>query len=54
MPYCALCNARLTVEAGRVKCWLGNDCQYHCCREHADFAVNKALVVLGPFVHLTL
>ena len=49
MQRCALCNARLAVENGRVKCWLGKDHQYYCCCEHAEFSVQKALAALAPF-----
>jgi len=54
MQYCALCNMRFTIEGGRLKCWVGRDHRYYCCREHAEFAVEKALAVLEPLVRLGL
>jgi hypothetical protein len=45
MQCCALCNMRFTVEGGH-----GKDHRHYCCREHADFAVEKALAVVEPLV----
>ena len=43
---CALCNAPFIVEDEHVKCWKGKDCRYYCCPEHADFGLEKALMVV--------
>ena len=50
MQCCALCNTRLSVEGGCVRCWLGEDHRFYCCREHADFAMKKTLAVIEPLV----
>jgi hypothetical protein len=46
---CALCNAPFIVEDEHLKCWRGKDRRYYCCREHADFGLDKLLVTLDPW-----
>jgi hypothetical protein len=47
---CALCNASFLVEDQHVKCWRGKDQRYYCCREHAEFGLEKALASFDPFM----
>jgi hypothetical protein len=44
--HCALWHAPFTIEDEHVKCWRGKDRRYYCCREHADFVLEKALVAV--------
>jgi hypothetical protein len=46
---CALCNAPCMVEDERLKCWRGKDHRYYCCREHAEFGLDKLLATLDPW-----
>jgi hypothetical protein len=46
---CALCNAPCIVRDEHLKCWRGKDYQYYCCREHADFGLDKLLAALDPW-----
>jgi hypothetical protein len=46
---CALCNAPFLVEDEHIKCWRGNDLRYYCCREHADFGLEKLLATFDPW-----
>jgi hypothetical protein len=43
---CALCNAPFIVVDEHIKCWRGKDHRYYCCREHADFGLDKLLASL--------
>jgi hypothetical protein len=43
---CALCHAPFIIEDGHIKCWRGKDWRYYCCPEHADFGLEKALMVV--------
>jgi hypothetical protein len=45
---CALCHASFIVEDEHIKCWRGKDHRYYCCKEHADFALDKLLAALDP------
>ncbi len=45
---CALCDAPFIVENEHVKCWRGKDYRYYCCREHADFGLDKLLATIEP------
>jgi hypothetical protein len=40
--HCALCDALFSVEDQHLKCWKGKDHRYYCCREHAEFGLEKA------------
>jgi hypothetical protein len=45
---CALCNAPFIVEDEHVKCWKGKDHRYYCCREHAEFGLERVLAAVEP------
>ena len=47
---CALCNASFLIEGEHIKCWRGKDQRYYCCREHAEFGLEKALASFDPFM----
>jgi hypothetical protein len=46
---CALCNTPCRIEDENLNCWRGKDHRYYCCREHADFGLDKLLATLDPW-----
>jgi hypothetical protein len=45
---CALCNGTFRIEEEHVECWRGNDHRYYCCREHAEFGLERLHAAVEP------
>ena len=45
---CALCNTPFRIEEEHVECWRGNDHRYYCCREHAEFGLERLHAAVEP------